>query len=271
MSSAEYPFPLSIQITLPEAYRERGFQRWLELLGEFGFSGVELNIAQPELVDPVDLRASLANHGLIMTMFASGATAKAEGLSLSHHDDQARSASIRRSRELVDYASEFGAGLIVGFLKGGVSADPLSARERFVDSLGRLEAHVRTREVPLLVEATNHYESSVANTLQDAAAAIQDFRNPYLRILPDTYHMNIEETSMLGALIRFRDLFDSLHISDNNRLFPGLGGIDFLSLLRFMKDVGYKGGIAIEGNLRDSFEGDLRASMSLLRPMLLSF
>ena len=54
MSPAEYPFPLSIQITLPEAYREKGFHRWLELLGEFGFSGVELNIAQPERVDPVD-------------------------------------------------------------------------------------------------------------------------------------------------------------------------------------------------------------------------
>jgi sugar phosphate isomerase/epimerase len=204
-----------------------------------------------------------------MTMFASGATAKAEGLSLSHLDDRVRSASIQRCRELIDFASELGAGLIVGFLKGGVRADPLSAGECFVDSLGRLEAHVRTREVPLLIEATNHYESAVANSLEDAAAAIQDFRNPYLRILPDTYHMNIEESSMHGALIRFRELYDSLHISDNNRLFPGLGGIDFLSLLRFLKEVGYTGGIAIEGNLRDSFEEDLRASMRLLRPMLL--
>jgi sugar phosphate isomerase/epimerase len=121
----------------------------------------------------------------------------------------------------------------------------------------------------LLVEATNHYESSVANSLEDAAATIQDFRNPYLRILPDTYHMNIEERSMFGALIRFMDLYDSLHISDNNRLFPGLGGLDFLGLLRFLRDVGYAGGIAIEGNVRDSFEEDLGASMGLLRHMLL--
>lgn len=269
MSPAEYPFPLAIQITLPEAYQEKGFQEQLELLRECGFSGVELNVAQPERIDPVDLQSSLADHGLVMTMFASGATAKAESLSLSHPVDQTRSASVRRCRELVDFAAELGAGLIVGFLKGGVSGDPVLAKEHFVDSLTRVDAHVRAKEVPLLIEATNHYESSIANSLEDAAAAIQGFGNPYMRILPDTYHMNIEEPSMFGALVRFRDLYDSLHISDNNRLFPGLGGIDFFDLLRFLKDAGYSGGIAIEGNVRDSFEEDLRASMSLLKPMLL--
>jgi D-psicose/D-tagatose/L-ribulose 3-epimerase len=270
MASSEYPFPLSIQITLPVKFRGQGFQRWLELLQQFGFSGVELNIVQPEQVDPLDLRAFLADHGLRMTMFASGATAKAEDLSLSHHDDQIRSASIQRCQELVDFSSELGAGIIVGFLKGGISPNRVRARELFINSLGRLEPHVRAREVPFLIEATNRYESSVANSLHDAAGIIHGFQNPYLRILPDTFHMNIEERSTFGALIRFRDLYDSLHISDNNRLFPGLGGIDFLGLLRFLRHAGYTGGIAIEGNLRDGFEEDLRACMSLLRPMLLS-
>ena len=74
---------------------------------------------------------------------------------------------------------------------------------------------------------------------------------------------------MTGSLTKHRALYDSLHISDNNRFFPGLGAIDFFAILRFLKESGYTGGIAIEGNLQHSFQADLKASMSVLRPMLL--
>jgi len=269
MSESGYAFPLAIQTVLPATYRQKEFRQRLALLEEWGFSGVELNIVRPEAIDPPTLKALLAEYGLKMTMFASGATANTEGLSLSHLDERVWSASVERCRELLDFAALFGAGLIVGFFKGGLSADPDGARERFREAVKRLDAYARARKVPLLIEATNHYESSVANSLAETAGFVRGYDNPYLRILPDTYHMNIEERSTMGALVRFMDLYDSLHISDNNRLFPGLGAIDFPALLRFLKEVGYRGGIAIEGTVRHSFEEDLRASMSLLRPMLL--
>lgn len=268
MGDNGYAFSLAIQTLLPAKYRERGFQQRLELLQELGFSGVELNVVCPERVDPADLQALLKDHGLKLTMFASGATAKAEGLSLSHLDDTIRAASVRRCVEFLDFAAEFDAGVIVGFLKGGDSTDRERARQLFRESVGSLEAQVRAKKVPLLIEATNRYESAVANSLGDAAEAIQGFENPYLRVLPDTFHMNIEERSMFGALIQYRELYDSLHISDNNRFFPGLGAIDFFAVLRFLKDAGYRGGVAIEGNVRESFEEDLRASMGMLKPML---
>ena len=270
MQDSKYAFPLAIQTTLPQDYLDRPFRRKLELLRQFGFSGVELNIERPEQVDPVALVALLAGFDLKMTMFATGGTAKAEGLSLSALDDEVRQATVRRCIEFVDFAHELGAGVIVGYLKGGVSADPARARESFVDSLGEIEAHVRAREVPLLIEATNRYESAVANSLAGTADLIRGFDNPYLRILPDTFHMNIEERSLFGSLIAQLGLYDSVHISDNNRFFPGLGALDFRSILRFLRDSGFQGGVAIEGNVRKSFEQVLGATMRLLGPMLSS-
>jgi len=268
MQDSKYGFPLAIQTTLPQDHGDPSFLQKLELLRQFGFSGVELNIVQPEQVDPVALRDLLGEFGLKMTMFATGGTAKAEGLSLSSLDEGVRQASVQRCMEFVDFAHELGAGVIVGYLKGGVSAEPERARVCFVDSLGEIEPHVRATEVPLLIEATNRYESAVANTLADTANLIRGFDNPYLRVLPDTFHMNIEERSLFGALIAQRRLYDSVHISDNNRFFPGLGGLDFRSILRFLWDSGFEGGVAIEGNVRDRFEQDLRASMQLLGPVL---
>ena len=269
MSDLTYPFPLAIQTILPEQMRDSGFRQNLDLLQEWGLTGIELNIPRPEQIDPLDLKAVLAEHGLKMTMFASGATAKAEGLSLSAENDETRAASVERCKAFLDFAAQFGAGVIVGFLKGGVSQDRDGARARFRESVGRVEAHARARKVPLLIEATNRYEASAVNSLQDAADIINAHQNPYLRVLPDTFHMNIEERSMTGSLIKHSALYDSLHISDNNRFFPGLGAIDFFAFLRFLKESGYTGGIAIEGNLRDSFQEDLQASMSVLKPILL--
>jgi D-psicose/D-tagatose/L-ribulose 3-epimerase len=269
LSVPRYAFPLGIQTLLPENYEDSAFRDRLALLQQFGFTGIELNIVRPERIEPGHLQGLLAEYGLRMTMFASGATANAEGLSLSHADQSLRTASVRRCTEFIDFAAAFGAGVIVGFLKGSAGPGKDAAAGRLRDSLARLESHAREREVPLLIEATNRYESSVANSLGETADLIRGFQNPYLRILPDTYHMNIEERSMLAALVRYGDLYDSVHISDNNRYFPGLGAIDFYAVMRFLKDVGYHGSVAIEGNLRGGFEEDLCASMSYLQPVLL--
>jgi sugar phosphate isomerase/epimerase len=267
VNDSGYLFPLGIQTLLPDRYRDV-FRERLGILQRYGFSGIELNIPEPDQIDPKDLSEYLAGFGLRMTMFASGATAKAEARSLSDDDQKARLASVRRCMELVDFAAEFGAGIIIGYMKGGPTPNRERATHQFADSLSRLDPYVREREVPLLVEATNHYESTVANSLQEAADLVGGFGHPYLQILPDTYHMNIEETSMLGALVKHADLYRALHISDNNRYFPGLGAIDFLALLRFLEGSGYQGSLAIEGSIRESFEMDLHVSMSLLRPML---
>ncbi len=68
--------------------------------------------------------------------------------------------------------------------------------------------------------------------------------------------LNIEEVSMPGTLEEHRNYYDNLHVSDNNRLFPGLGGIDFPSLFQYLVKKDYSGGIAIEGDVKSTFEAD---------------
>jgi sugar phosphate isomerase/epimerase len=111
--------------------------------------------------------------------------------------------------------------------------------------------------VPLLIEATNHDESAVAN-------------NPFVRILPDTFHMNIEERDQFESLAKYAALYDSLHISDNNRYFPGFGAVRFAGLFKFLLDNGYSGGLAIEGNVRQDLLSDIRGTMEYLTPLLQS-
>ena len=80
--------------------------------------------------------------------------------------------------------------------------------------------------------------------------------------------MNIEEADGFGALTKYADYYDSLHISDNNRYFPGFGAIKFDEFIQFLKTHDYKGGLAIEGNIKKSFIEDVKTSMDYLMPLL---
>ncbi len=269
MSDKKYLFPLSIQLTLPDDYHAYGeFKEQLALLQEFGFSGVELNIADPVTVECEDMVEFLRGYGLRMTMFASGLSAKTFGLSLSHEDREIRKKTVEKSREFIDFAQNMDVGIIVGFLQGGVAADIDGSRERFRDTLAEIAPYAQEKKVPFIIETVNRYISSVTNTLENTYRLIEEYKGAYIRILPDTFHMNIEEADMYEALKKYAPYYDSIHYSDNNRLSPGLGAIDFEKLTRFLVDIGYKGGIAIEAEIKESFAEDLKASMAYLTPML---
>ena len=269
MKEHQYYFPLSIQLTLPEDFRgDKEFRKNLSLLQNYGFFGIELNIARPELIDKKDLNSFLKEYGLKFTMFASGAAARASNLSLSHNNPDVREDAVEKCIKIINFSAKMEAGVILGFFKGGPSRKVDRAREFFMESLEQISPYAWNKKVPILVEATNRYESAVANSLEDTYELIEYWENRFIRMLPDTFHMNIEESNMYEALRKYAHCYDSLHISDNNRYFPGLGAIDFAEIIRFLKELDYKGGIAIEGNIKNSFIDDLEASMSYLAPIL---
>jgi sugar phosphate isomerase/epimerase len=265
-----YMFSLSIQLTLPEKYRDNEhFREVLRTLQSLNFSGVELNVVHPERIIPDDLTEYLNEYELPMTMFATGATAKVLDLSLSSTDESVRKRSVDKCLEFIEFARFFNAGVIAGFLKGGTGPDREQRRQSFRTSLLEVAPRALQNEVPLLVEATNRYESAVANSLDDTSELISPFAdNPYVRILPDTFHMNIEENDQFDSLKKHKALYDSIHISDNNRFFPGFGAIRFAELFSFLANSGYSGGLAIEGNIKQDLLSDICATTEFLGPLL---
>ena len=269
MKTSNYTFPLAIQTVLPENYREdEQFHQNMATLQELGFSGVELNMAHPDKIDLADVIRFLEEFDLKLTMFASGLTAKTYGLSLSSTDPEVRQSAVKKCQEIIDFVEGTDAGIILGFFKGGPAQDVQQAREWFVTSIQQLSPDAEKKQVRLIVEATNRYESAVANSLDDTVDLIKDLQNPFIRILPDTFHMNIEEANEFDALEKYARYYDSFHISDNNRFFPGFGAIKFEKCIEFLTTLNYRGGLAIEGNIKTSFIEDVKASLQYLAPLL---
>ena len=264
LTNSERLFPLGVQFTLPGKEDDKEFHRKLAHLQKLGFYGVELNVVEVNAIPAGRLKAILDCYDLKLTRVATGGMANSRGLSLSHADPVQRLKAQDGLRELMDYAAVFDAELILGFIKGAAGSVKAEAQKRLTESLAQVQRDALDHRTKLILEATNRYEASAVHSLADAASVVDQLDRRAFGILPDTFHMNIEERDMAAALIQYRDYYTAVHISDNNRYFPGLGAIDFAHVVNILRSTGFNGYLGIEGNLFRSFEEDISLSTSLM-------
>lgn len=141
---------------------------------------------------------------------------------------------------------------------------PEEDRSILLDALGRLGEHAEKEGVELFLEPLNRYEDYLVNTLAQAADLIQEVGSPAVRIVADTYHMNIEEADPAAALLAVAPYIGHLQASDSNRLEPGAGHIDWALFGATVNAIGYDRSIAIESRL----SGDAADVLPLVAPML---
>ena len=262
--NGKYGFPLCIQLVPPDdIYGDKEFADTLELLKEKGFYGVELNITDFQGIDPEKLKVFLASYNLKMTMIASGVFAKKNGLSLSSADETIRKKTVDAFDQMVRFAKKMNAGIICGFIKGGAGEDVQTVLTQMQKSVRELKEKYGNEKVNIYLEATNHYEATLINRVDEGIALAGD-PSGIIKVLPDTYHMNIEESSMTAAMVGGKDYYHNIHISDNNRFFPGFGAIDFYQVMSLLKQMNYTGTISIEGRNQNALNGDIAKSCSYL-------
>ena len=101
----------------------------------------------------------------------------------------------------------------------------------------------------LLFEPLNRYEDHMVNTVAQAAELIAR-RLPGVRVLADTYHMNIEEDDPCAALRAAAGLLGAVHLSDSNRHQPGTGHVPFEAIIATLREIGFDGVLSVECRLR---------------------
>jgi len=133
-----------------------------------------------------------------------------------------------------------------------------------VDALGRLGEHAEREGVELFLEPLNRYEDYLVNTLAGAAALLREVGSPAVRIVADTYHMNIEEADPAAALLEVAPHIGHLQASDSNRLEPGAGHVDWALFGATVQAIGYTRSIAIESRL----SGEAATVLPTVPPLL---
>ena len=145
---------------------------------------------------------------------------------------------------------------------------PEQDREVLLEGLSALGAHAEQAGAVLLFEPLNRYEDHMVNTVAQAADLVRAAGTPGVRVLADTYHMNIEEDDPCAALRSAGDLLGAVHVSDSNRHQPGTGHVPFDAVVATLREIGFDGVLAVECRLRGEPGQAVRECGRFLRGLL---
>jgi sugar phosphate isomerase/epimerase len=135
-----------------------------------------------------------------------------------------------------------------------------------LEQLPALGDAAKARNVTLLLEPVNRYESDYLHSVEHAAQLCAQANHPAIAFTADFFHMQLEELKMDVALTKAGLRTKHIHVAENTRVEPGPGSLDFAPGFRALKQLGYEGFIEIEcRNLSGPGEIVLPRSVAYLR------
>ena len=244
-------------------------KRDLHLLGKvksLGGSVIEFGLEDDATIDTTALRRELAAHELGCSIIGLFNPER----DLSSEDAKSRRCALEYAKRGLDISAEAGATIFSGSVAGvggerGLSANQWKASlERAAEGLDQLGQHAAKVGVRLGVEVLNRYENNLINTAKQACRLIELVQSPSVGIHLDSFHMNIEEEEIAGAINLAGDKLFHLHGSDSHRGIPGEGHVPWGQVASALQKIRYNGYVVIE-----SFnpEGRLAPLARIWRPL----
>jgi sugar phosphate isomerase/epimerase len=120
----------------------------------------------------------------------------------------------------------------------------------------------------ILLEPINRYESKYLNLVADNLELIEAVAHPNAGLLPDVFHMSIEESDLPAALRAAGPQVAHVHLGDNNRLLPGYGHLPWAEIFRALHEIGFDGSVNLECSTSGDPDVTLPATASMLRKLI---
>src|SRR3954453_12300079 len=234
-----------MQISMHNWMRPESIEHTIERLGRLGYDGLEIS-GEPQLYDPERLRPVLEENGIRCW----GAVTLTMGArDLLHEDQYARQATIAYVKDCLTLVAELGGSIltVVPSTVGKIipMASPEDEWRWAVDGLQECQAHAESVGVRIGLEPLNRFETYFLNRC-DQALALAEAVGGDCGVALDAFHMNVEETDLLGAIRSAGDRLVDFHVADNNRMPPGYGALNWEAIVRELQGIGYAGHLTVE-------------------------
>ncbi len=172
------------------------------------------------------------------------------GLQLNSPDSATRLKTAEYLKELIKLCGELGGKSVV---LGSASARNIgegisygdawqSARDIFREC-SELAAQYGAN---LCIEPIHAPLTNFINTPEEAVKMVEDVGHPNFRWILDTFAMNCQGVNLPKAIEDFGDSLGHVHLNDDNKSWPGSGSIDFKSIAKSLKRIGYDGYVSVE-------------------------
>ena len=219
----------------------------LQNVRDAGFDCVDLFVEEMNDAQLEETARAFHDTGLSLSLLLSF-VAMSLGLNLTHPDLEKRQACVDfYIRQMFRTHKLGGKYVCIGLGRGnrgeGRSQDEFE--KVLNESLLRLMDTSSKLGLWMVLEPCNRYEIDNLLTV-DSCLEYMDRFGLDLGLLPDLFHMNIEETDIPAAIRRGGAKIAHMHVADTNRYAPGNAHMDYPSVIQALKDINYTGSLTME-------------------------
>jgi D-psicose/D-tagatose/L-ribulose 3-epimerase len=232
-----------------------------------GFGHLVIPLRNHEMIEPAAIAKICETNG-IRPVTTSPLQADND---ISSTDSEVRERGVKRHLAALALARDMGANRMGGVLYsafGKASRAPTEDNlKAAAEGLHRVAEEAQKNGMVLTLEVVNRYESNLVNTAADAVRLLKMIGVDNVKIHLDTFHMNIEEDSMMGALETALPYLGYFEIDQNHRGLLSRGTIDFSSPLQRLKAAGYDQLVGVEAFSSAISHPDIAAGVAGWRPL----
>jgi sugar phosphate isomerase/epimerase len=215
-----------------------------------GYDGIELALGRADDVDPAHVASLLVDHRMGISAVSTGRVFAEQKVWLTSPDEAVRARAVEILDGLVELAAELGARRVnIGRARGSIpEGETLEiADARFVAGIGEVAARALPHRINIVVEPVNRYEINYVNSVDpDGIRLIERVGLPNVKLMPDVFHMNIEDASIAASLVAAGSMVGYVHLADSNRWAPGQGHTNFVAIFDALRTIDYDDWVAVE-------------------------
>lgn len=239
-------------------------------LSDMGYNAVELMSRNPKELDKAAIKNLAEKYNMDIAMVCTGEAFGQDQLKLVDKDPKRREEAYIRTQEFIDLASYLGAGINIGRLRGHYY-DDVPREETYqlaIDVMKDLAEYAQEKDVTIVIEPVTMLQTNFLNSTQEGLELVKKVNHPAFRLMIDIYHSNIEDKNIYQSLRESKDYLAHVHVADNNRRIPGTCGFDFPQIIKVLKEIDYKGALAVEMFQLPDQKTAARETANFLKPLL---
>ncbi len=142
-------------------------------------------------------------------------------------------------------------------------------KQDIINFLDLASQYAQKFNIKIAIEPLNKKECNILNTTLETLEIAQILNNPYIGVLIDNYHAEIEKEP-ISNIEKIGNKLYHIHLSNRNRTAPGENDYDFKKMFSILKSINYNGYISIESSF-NNISKELPKSLEYLRNIWNSF
>lgn len=214
-----------------------------------GFDFIEICVEDPETIDTSRIRERLDHAGIRATVCGAFGPDR----DLSGDDPGTRANALGYLKRCITIAAELGADRVLGPMYSAVGRTRLAEpeerraqRELAADGIRQAADIAADHGVQLGVEPLNRFETDMINTVEQGLELVEQVGRENVGLLLDTFHMNIEEKNIPGAIRRASGRIVEFHACSSDRGTPGEDHLPWADIASALRDARFSGPVVIE-------------------------